>query len=91
MNESTDAIETDEARHPGRHVWGFADWYEQRCQLLALFVEGCFRLGMLALLGSLVTFSNGHLQYGDPEETVRSDGKGQESHPRPYEERVHAC
>ena len=48
-------IETCESGHSGRHVWNFHDWYRLRCEDLGWFVEGCFRLGMLALLCSVIT------------------------------------
>ena len=36
-------IETCEAGHPGRHIWNFNDWFHQRCNMLAMYVEACFR------------------------------------------------
>lgn len=65
-------IETCDSGHSGRHIWNFNDWYRQRCALLANLVEISFRLGMLGLLGAILTFVFAHLQRADPETSVQS-------------------
>ena len=65
-------IETCDAGHPGRHIWNFKDWYEQRCVALAIFVESSFRFGMLGLLGSVLTYIYAVLEMSDADDSVRS-------------------
>ena len=65
-------IETCESGHPGRHIWNFKDWFEQRCLLLSHCVEVAFRLGMLGLLGSVLTYIYAQLERGDPDASVQA-------------------
>uniref|UniRef100_A0A7S2E3N4 EF-hand domain-containing protein n=1 Tax=Haptolina brevifila TaxID=156173 RepID=A0A7S2E3N4_9EUKA len=65
-------IETCESGHPGRHVWSFDDWFEQRCQFLAAFVELFFYLGNFGFLFALMTFQFANLQRGEEDVQVRS-------------------
>ena len=65
-------IETCDAGSSHRHVWNFHDWFTQRCSMLARFVEVCFRLGMVFLLSSIMTFEFAHLERGDADASVQS-------------------
>ena len=69
-------IETCEGGHAGKHVWDFDDWYKQRCTMLQVFSETCFRLGFYALMGAICTYIYAIMYRGDPTVSAQSPDAG---------------